>query len=241
MTKLLIEYNGDPETHFSTNVFSEPAFLVPSSRKLQLGALAQERTLHSYLAHRITRNPLDLKAHTQRIFLNLEQERRAATYSALLDLFIALGDRAQSLRKHLLQRCKPLLEPEQQKFFQNWLEHPSESIPDHAQSDSSLLYKIEKSSLPLIEKVKSKPDSKAFEPLTEAREYLEYGQFEQAMDVLETATIEGTATDPELLNELLAIYEHARLFERYDAHTKAMQRAGHHLSNHWLSFRNNKR
>ena len=213
--------------------------MVPSSRKLQLGALAQERTLHSYLAHRITRNPLDLKAHTQRIFLNLEQKRRAATYSALLDLFIALGDRAQSLRKHLLQRCKLLLQPEHQQFFQNWLEHASESMPDHAQDGGSLLYKIEETSLPLIEKVNSEPDSKVFGPLTEAREYLEYGQFEQAMDVLETATIEGTATDPELLNELLVIYEHGRLIERYDAHTKAMQRAGHHLSNHWLSFRNN--
>ena len=238
MTKPLIEHTGDPATVFNTDVFAEPAFLVPSSRKLQLGGIAQERIIHAYLAHRITRNPLDLKAHTQRIFLNLQHRRRAATYAALLDLFIALENQAKSLRKHLFQRCKPLLEPEQQRFFQNWLEQKPGRIPDHAHSHDSLLYQVEKSSLPLIEKAQGNPGSTPFDPLAEAREYLEYGQFELAMDILETATLEGAAKDTELLNELLAIYEHARLYERYEAHTKALQRAGHQLPAHWLAFGN---
>lgn len=236
MTKPLIEYSGDTAAACGANRFAEPAFLVPASRKLQLDGIAQERAIRAYLAHRITRNPLDLKAHTQRIFLHLQRRRRAATYAALLDLFIALGGRAKSLREHMLGCCGPLLEPEQRDFFQDWLERPPERIPGHAQSPDSLLCPVGNSSLPLVEKADRDPRSGPPDPLGEAREYLEYGQFEQAMEILETATLAAPAADSRLLNELLAIYEHARLYERYEAHTAAMQQAGHHLPGNWLAL-----
>ena len=94
----------------------EPAFWAgrsgPLSSTTTTWSNAVDEAFAEYLAHRIARFPGDLPSHTQRVLLHLRRRDASALYAALLDLFIALGEKDRPYRAHLLQRAAPLLAPE---------------------------------------------------------------------------------------------------------------------------------
>ncbi len=234
MNKPLIDKTDHHTTSVDGGPTAEAVFLVAGNPDLFLTVDVEEQALGSYLDHAITRDPLDLRAHTQRIYLYLADNDREGVYAALLDLFISLGDKGQSLRKHLLRRCKRILDLAQYRLFEAHMVSGLYSITPIPYTGRSLLHGGLESALPLISKVMDTPRSEHSDPLTEALEYLEYGQLEQAMHTLEEALIDNPA-ESSLMQGLLELYSHGELLDRYHTQTKAMQKAGGKLPDSWLA------
>ena len=213
-----------PSTH--------PVFLVPEDGRLDLGWSSGDSQLVSYLCHGITRNPKDLRAHARLVYLRLKQKDSTALYTALLDLFLALEDKGLSLRQHLLRRCSSHLQPHQHKLFADSLEkglHADAPLPD---TGLSLLHKGIESNTPLVIKPRSNQENLPADPLTEALACLEYGQINQALDLLEAAMMAepGNAI---VCTELLSIYRRGGMNARYQKQTLSLQQAGHCLPSDW--------
>ncbi len=234
MNRPLIEISDELLATDSFRPLSDAAFVVADNKHLILAGSGIEKQAFAYLDHSITRKPLDLRAHTQRIYLNLTNNDNAGVYAALLDLFVSLGERGKSLRRHMLQRCSRILTQDQIQLFQVHLERSISSTTTIPDPGNSLLLKGLESSLPLISKAEVTSSEHPIHPLKEAQAYLEYGQLEEATLTLEKALL-GDPNDHTLISELLDIYIHAGLIERYHAQTKAMKDAGHVLSPAWVS------
>lgn len=104
-----------------------PKFAVKTWREAHLG----------YLERRISRNPRDLLAHTQRILLNRQSRDIQGTWGAMLDLFLALGNAGYDLRKTLLEKSVKLLDQEQKRFLRKHLKRglfPGDRIPEASMS-----------------------------------------------------------------------------------------------------------
>ncbi len=206
---------------------------MDSSKRLVLKLGIDNPLVASYLAHCITRNPLDLRAHTQRIYLFYSCNNRSGLYSALLDLFIALNDKGTALRQLLLNHSRNKLTPEQIGFFESCLEtglHPNSVIEN---PDNSLLHSGIESSLPLISKQHISQENTHTDPIKEAQECLEYGQLDLALDILEDA-MDKAPQDTLVSDELLQIYILARATDRYQNMTKKIVQSGRDLPPNWV-------
>jgi hypothetical protein len=235
MSKPLIEITAGcscPERNWlSTDAF----FIVDNSKSLVLKPGMDSSLVASCLAHCITRNPLDLRAHTQRVYLFYSSDNRNGLYSALLDLFIALGDKGLSLRQLLLNHSRRKLHQDQISFFESRLFNALQpnSIIDNI--GHSLLHTGKSSSLTLISKQEPlEPlEPKGFiDPIQEAQEYLEYGQLDLALDILESA-MENTPGNREISQELLHIYILARSTDRYQKMVQKIIQSGQDLPANW--------
>ncbi|WP_456444511.1 type IV pilus assembly protein FimV [Thiolapillus sp.] len=223
--------HNDGQT-LSISPSTHPVFLVPEDSRLDLSQSSEDSQLVSYLCHGITRNPKDLRAHTRLIYLRLKQKDSTALYTALLDLFLALEDKGLSLRQHLLRLCTSHLQPHQHQLLADSLEkglHADAPLPD---TGLSLLHKGIESDILLVTKPCSNQENLPADPVAEALACLEYGQIDQALDLLETAMMvePGNAV---IRTELLSIYRRGGMTERYQKQTLSMQQAGHSLPSDW--------
>ncbi|WP_457673176.1 type IV pilus assembly protein FimV [Thiolapillus sp.] len=214
-----------PKTDIPEQPLLDPVFLIPDDGRLVLDAESCGDTLASHLGHCITRDPMDLKSHTRLVYLALGQRDSTALYSALLDLFIALEDQALSLRRHLLKRCAGKLQPHQRDILQASMEKGLHRDTPLSDRGNSLLHRGNDSALPLVTRRKSARHSPEDDPLAEAREYLEYGQLEQALDRLESAMLRNP-DNPALGDELLALYRQTGLKERHRHFIEKLMNAG---------------
>lgn len=211
---------------------AEAFFVVDNSTRLVLKLGIENPLLASYLAHCITRNPQDLRAHTQRVYLHFSINDNEGLYSALLDLFIALGEKGLSLRQLLLAHSRKNLLPQQLEFLEaNIIDglHPNSIIEN---CGNSLLHSGIESSLAMIIKQQRGDTQAPPDPLQDAQEYLEYGQLDLALDVLETA-MEKDPGNKEISKELLQIYILARAFDRYQQLAHKLLQSGHDLPPGW--------
>ncbi len=151
----------------------------------------------------------------QRIYFFYQKQDSEGLYSALLDLFITLGNGGTSLRKRLLKGAQDRLMPEHYSVLARWLEKrtpcPDKELPPANQSLLSLGITGLRELVKVID-----PDKKneQRDPLLEAREYIEYFQIEEALDLLESAILENPERKilhSELINLYQGIRDHARL------------------------------
>lgn len=87
----------------------ELSFLIPSTSSVNLDPGNWGEKTTDYLARRVARTPNDLRNHVQRINLHIRLQDKEGTYSALLDLFIAVGKNGKTLKMRMLGRSKALL------------------------------------------------------------------------------------------------------------------------------------
>ncbi len=87
----------------------ELSFLIPSTSSVDLDPGDWGEKTTDYLARRVARTPADLRNHVQRINLHIKLQDKEGTYSALLDLFIAVGKNGKTLKTRMLGRSKALL------------------------------------------------------------------------------------------------------------------------------------
>ena len=183
----------------------EPAFLrmdALSSQKIAID-------LSDYFSHQITRNPTNLRSHTQRIFYFIENRKSLELYSALVDLFFILGDKGAALRKRMLISAYSLLSEHERESLKQCLASNFKSISNLAFAPKSLLTNgVNVAMSPFILKVETAEKRKT-NPADEARDYLENGQLDEAISTLQNAIL----LNPRHLtlhNDLLEIFQRMR-------------------------------
>ena len=81
-----------------------------------------DQAMLDLLSYSVARSPGDLISHTRRILLSKARGDADQTFGALVDLFIAVGPKGQSLRRNMLQRCLDVITAEQQAWLQQHIE-----------------------------------------------------------------------------------------------------------------------
>ncbi len=95
----------------------DAAFRIPGAKQLWLNAGNWWEQALSYLARQITHEPSDLRSHVQRIYLHIHLSDEAGVTGALLDLYIALGEKGQPLRTRMFIFAAHLLKPRWIEYF----------------------------------------------------------------------------------------------------------------------------
>jgi hypothetical protein len=110
----------------------EPAFALASQKGLRLGSQVETRAAWRHLSALLVRNPLDLRSHAQRAYLALDSEDPELAFGALVDLFIALGNKGRQLRSALLELSRSHLASEHYLYLEAHLDHglnPNIALP----------------------------------------------------------------------------------------------------------------
>ena len=157
------------------------------------------------LCHRIARDPQDLRAHIQRIALYMRTQNNEGVYSALIDLFIALGEKGGAIRKRMFSNAEPYLSDKRKFFFSSILHRgirDTDPVPD---AHVAVLCKGYIGNNNFI--VESAHNSCTYEddPRQEANDCLSYGQVDEARKILEQAVLQEPWRE-DLQTDLLEIY-----------------------------------
>ncbi len=226
------------------NIFSEKeqnalpelpvSFVLSPQKQLKVGALYDDSLkAWKYYSHHITRFPLDLRAHAQRLFLSLDNGLKAFLAGAIQDLFIALGDNGADLRRKMLELVKPELETKDIAYFEVWLstgKRKDFSYKAGSVLDQGLPGESQKLVVPTeIEEEEVASYGNAVE---EAQACLEYGQVEEAQKILEEE-LTRNSQDVDVAQELLNIYQYTRDRSSLESTTEKLLAAGVELSEDW--------
>jgi hypothetical protein len=209
----------------------DPASVIPETAKLQLIPLTDDGDPAAFLAHQVARAPNDLQSHVQRIHLHVTEASAVEGYGALVDLFIVLGPRGGPLRRRVLQTARPILDPGQYEALVDKLEgglHAAAAIPCAA---ASMLSKGIRGGHLLVERVTTRAAG-GQDPLEAARSCLEYGQVEQARELLEDALLKEPWR-ADLHMDLLEIYGATRDGERLAAMWRLLDAAQNPAADAW--------
>lgn len=219
----------------------EPIFVVSTSGDLRFPTLPRS-SLIQYFRHCVSREPLDLRSHVRRIFLANEEGNEFELFPALVDLFIALGQKGLSLRKRLLSLSKGNLERDQYELLSDALDSDMSKGKLIHVNGSILCRGIEGGMTLVSSAAGGEIQVKPRDPLTEAREYLEYSQLDEARVVLEYAILQDSQR-LELHKELLEIYRSTRdhsnfvkIFDKLDDKNNPMCEQWHELAGYFRSL-----
>lgn len=184
----------------------EPAFMARETFDLRFPSACRD-SLGEYFCHCISRDPRDLLSHVRRIVLAHDQGASEELFPALLDLFVALGNKGLDLRKRMLgfARSELAIGHYRQLLDSLAMGLKEKGIP--TVPGSMLQSGLEGWSI-LVHEGDHQPNAPR-DPLVEAREFLEYSQLEEARILLEAAVL-MTPHRVELHDELLDIYRSTR-------------------------------
>ncbi|OGT90835.1 MAG: hypothetical protein A2514_04470 [Gammaproteobacteria bacterium RIFOXYD12_FULL_61_37] len=207
----------------------DPAFTIPGEKSLMLPADSRMGA-GRFLSYQLARHPENLRQHAQRIFLLISSRETGPLFGALVDLFIALGDKGEDLRKRLLGLARPLLTNEDYEFLARHQRQGLEAR--HAKTDlkGSVLSEGFCGSNILVSRERSQAGFA--DPLQEALSLLEFGQLDEARLVLEKEYLSNPSRK-EVEDELADVYRHTRDRSDYDVLTKELLRRGAALSGGW--------
>ncbi len=187
-----------------SNALIEPAFL--SNLSIIEGDQALGERVSNHLAHKIVRRIADLESHTQRIIIYSKFQNPDAVYGALLDLFIALGDKGFLIRQRMLNMVAEVIGCTRYSQLLGVLERgittdellpctPYSMLSGSFVGASRLVYKC------------SVDDMDIRSPLEEARDLVDSGMIDEGRKLLESSLLLDRGS--EALNiELLEIYRH---------------------------------
>jgi len=161
------------------------------------------------------RRPEDLLAHVQRVHFAASQNIETALYSALLDLFITLGDKGQALREMMLTENSALLSDAHRAFLQASIASgisARERIEDPAMSMLCLGF----SGVGQLVEVSTAAAVGERDPLRQALESIECSELDEARVTLEQSFFSGTSNivQEQLLLEIYRKTDDKAHFER---------------------------
>ena len=218
----LVRVRGELQAIEMNDISVDPFLLLKRHAELQLSPWMDRDATLSCLGHHILGRPTDLRAHVQRIFLLIKTGDGAALYSALLDLMIALGTHGQDLKQRMLVLAKPLLAPATLKFLQQHLDAGFVAAdPDLARVKGSLLRATDVQGHPLVRRIHGDA-APVVSVLEQAHSLLEYGQLEQAVDLLEQALLLAPDREEEAAL-LLEIYSSMQAEARWQGMCEQLQ------------------
>ena len=189
----------------------EPAFFVPFTGDLQLDADASGRN-GAYLSHRVARCPSDLTAHVLRVYLHGRSFDSDALWGALIDLFLVLKREGTALKHRLLELSRSVLSTDRYRFLAARVSDGLDYDAECPQTPFSVLSRGRSGMATMIRKL-DEYDAQQ-DVLATARAHIEYGQVEQAQELLEGALRAGPGRE-DLHRELLDIYRGTRDIEAF--------------------------
>jgi len=206
----LAQAHKQTDVKYDNNGKLEVMFMVSNNPVLVLDLGEHNEKALEVLEFKITRNPLNLRSHVQRIYLYRQLKNGNALYGALLDLFISLKNKGFDVRQRLLFESKHRLETHYFQVLYNALGagiRASDAVPP---SQYSLLSQgLTGTNNLLTSNSKSSEERYPRDPRQEAQEYLEYGDIDEARKLLEIAVLKEPWRK-ELHNDLLEIYRATR-------------------------------
>ena len=189
-----------------TKLCIDVMFLISNNSSLRLDYNQYNEQAMEYLTYSVSRNPSDLQSHIQRIYMYMADFDGDRIYSALLDLFIALGFKGLPLRKRVLLEARHILTLQQYDALKDKLECGLSASDLMPPAPYSVLTKSYIGKPTLVEKiVKTKLVVVKHDPIAEAGQYLVYGQIEEARTLLEGAVLKEPWRK-DLQDDLLEIY-----------------------------------
>lgn len=213
----LVRLKGEPASLPAADLALDPHMAIYGHSSLMLRHVYDVDSALHYLGHRIVNHPRELRSHVQRILLLIRHEDGASLYGALVDLLITLGDKGLALKQRMLDLAAPLLNRTSLVFLKRQLESGIRPCdPAIARVRSSLLRAGFCGTDQLVLRHKAQGGALERTPLEEARELVEYGQLEQALETLENALL----MDPDqagVADELLHLYTRMGELDRMEA------------------------
>jgi hypothetical protein len=208
-------------------------FNIAGNRRLSLPDLASPYAGVVYLGHRILENPSDFRSHVQRILLLIDKGEEPDLQGALVDLFIALGEKGKGLKQRLLDLATPRLSRTVVVFLKQRLASGIKPWETAVSRMRSSLLSLGFSGVHEVVRRRDGADTSAYaNAVDEARSCLEYGQVEAARDVLERA-LRLDPRDNMVAAELLEIYRYTRDEERLAITRQFLLDALTHLPAGW--------
>ena len=187
--------------------------------------------LANHFAHCITRDSGDLKSHVRRIFLVCEQGAPQEVFSAVLDLFLALGKNGASLRRRMLEFSRARLRgPEYNLLLNSMATGLDPSTISFAAG--SLLCQGGEGTVHCVHPDTGEAGFASRDPLIEAREYLEYSQLDEARNVLEQALLQQPERT-DIQEELLSLYRSTRDKTNFTKMFRALDKEANPLPEAW--------
>jgi tetratricopeptide (TPR) repeat protein len=208
-----------------------PVFQLSGLHKLRIDAEADGSEVQDYFAHLIARYPADLRTHVQRINFHVARGEPERTYGALLDLFIALGEKGESLRKRMLQAAYSILTKETLEVFSVNVERGISSTDVTPTAGSSVLTKGLQGTSQLVTRLEAN-HAPSQDALSEAHICLEYGQISEAQSILEQALLAQPERE-ELHQDLLEIYQSTGDRQRFHEMLDALDKNQNPYSELW--------
>ena len=232
--RALVRVRGELQNFTLNEIAVDPFLLIQTRTDLQLSRLVDKDEALSCLGHLILGKPDDLRAHVQRILLLIESGGRAALYNALLDLMIALGKNGRPLKQRILNVAQPLLAPATAKYF---LEHLDSGVaaddPQVVRAKGALLRLPRVAGAPLVKRSEN-ATSRPVSVMEQANSFLEYGQLEQAVELLENTLFQNPDQDSEA-ELLLGLYRTLREEARWHGMREQLLLSFNRLPAAWVN------
>jgi hypothetical protein len=228
-----IRSSGAVPTEAAASEAVHVLFDIAGSRRLSLPDLASPYAGVVYLGHRILENPSDLRSHVQRILLLIDSGDEPDLQGALVDLFIALGDKGGGLKQRLLDLAAPRLPRTVMVFLRQRLATGIKPWEAAVSRMRASLLSLGFSGVHEVVRRRDRESASAYaNAVEEAHACLEYGQVDTAREVLERALLQDPGNDA-VAAELLTIYRCTRDDERRVATHQFLLAALPHLPASW--------
>lgn len=207
---------------------------ITLDKRLRLNGHYDSLTAWRMLSRHVARYPNNLRVHTQRILLAEDSMLRHCLKGALIDLSLSLNGKGEYFSHQLLEMIKDSLSDEDYSYFkksfgeesknrkkyQNWV---NGSVMANGADDGKLLVTFDRG------------EQEAFSSkLEEARSCMEYGQLEEAIDILETEML-SHPDDRDIEAELLNLYQYMRDKSRFDNLSNKLKEQNVEFSEAWLA------
>jgi len=196
---------------FITDNTSLPA-LVDSNKSFTVKEIiwdTQNNSLYQQLVFKVLRKPKRLISHLQRIYLTYSLDEPDPLYAALVDLLWVLDGKGSALSRRMVKATQSNLSEQQVKILKGYLNN-TESLSGNKFS----VCITGKGETVVFEKKQSSDD--LYDPLSLARDYIEYSQLDEALKTLEDAlSNEPERRDIQIeLLELLKVTKNVQEFTR---------------------------
>lgn len=160
------------------------------------------------LVFRVSRNPKNLQAHLERIYYCFQERLNEQLFGALVDLLIVLNKKGLALGKRMIAGSQSKLTKNQFSALLNYLGNNSASGENLSVNRYSIFATGVQSTAVLVHLVKDSKEEEQ-DPLMLARDFIEFSQLDNAINVLEKAIL----VEPErmeLHEELLLLFRSTR-------------------------------
>jgi hypothetical protein len=185
----------------------DPAFAYQPGGKLQAMPGSEPASVWRHLSSQIARDPLDLESHVRRVSLAADGGEPGQAFTAMVDLFLALGPKGRGLRSMLIRHAEKALTPEELDYLRAALDSglsPGMDLPlgVHAALDPGLM-----NGTAMVRHSRAAAAERSL--VEQAGELLDHGDIEAARRLLEEALMQSPE-DEAVSKELMAIYRHTR-------------------------------